>query len=56
MRFIRVLGLTALSLGVFATAAQAVPEGWHKSLKDGLEASAKSGKPLLLVSGWKDKI
>ncbi len=34
----------------------ASPEGWHQSLKDGLEASAKSGKPLLLVTLWKEKV
>lgn len=56
MRFVRVLALTVLGLALSATSAHAIPDGWHKSLKEGLEAAAKSGKPLLLVSGWKDEI
>ena len=56
MRLIRIVALAALALGLLTTTANAVPDGWHKSLKDGLEASAKSGKPLLLVSAWADKI
>jgi hypothetical protein len=36
--------------------ASAIPEGWHTSLDDGLEAAKKSGKPLLVVTGWKSGI
>ena len=50
----------ATTLGALALTAHradaASPEGWHQSLKDGLEASAKSGKPLLLVTLWKEKV
>ena len=47
------LGLAVLCLGGVASA---VPDGWHASLKDGLEAGKKSGKPLLVVTGWRDGI
>ena len=30
-----------------------VPAGWHSSLKAGVEAAAKSGKPILLITAWK---
>ena len=46
MRVIRFAALAVLGLGLLSTSVHAIPEGWHKSLKDGLEASAKSGKPL----------
>jgi len=42
-----------LAFGLVASAASAgVPDGWHKSLKDGVEAAGKSGKPLLLITAW----
>jgi hypothetical protein len=48
--------LLALGALAFAGSALAIPEGWHKSMEDGLEAAAKSGKPLLVVTGWKDGV
>lgn len=41
---------------VLATLATAAPEGWHTSLKDGLKAARKSGKPLLVVTAWKSGV
>jgi hypothetical protein len=42
-----------LALFVLPSPARAdVPEGWHKSLQEGVEASAKSGKPILLITAW----
>ena len=32
------------------------PEGWHSTLADGVEAAAKSGKPILLITAWKRKL
>ena len=52
-------GLRALAaLSVFAAclSAGAGAEGWHKSLDDGIEAAKKSGKPLLVVTGWKSGV
>lgn len=47
-----------LALVLFALAAptSAAPDGWHGSLKDGIEASAKSGKPMLLITAWKRRL
>ncbi len=42
-----------LTLGVLANHSTAQPEGWHGSLKDGVEAAAKSNKPILLITAWK---
>ncbi len=42
------LGLVAL----LAPSAGAEGETWHPSLDKGLEAAKKSGKPLLVVTGW----
>ena len=48
--------LLAAAVLCVAGVADAVPEGWHSNLKDGLEAGKKSGKPLLVVTGWRDGI
>ncbi|MHC4471796.1 MAG: hypothetical protein ACYTDY_02525 [Planctomycetota bacterium] len=32
----------------------AAPEGWHKSLEDGLKAARRSGKPVLVITTWTD--
>ncbi len=45
---------TLLTLAL-AGAAFAAPEGWHKSMKDGLEAAKKSHKPVLVVTLWTDQ-
>ena len=41
---------------MLAGIAQARPEGWHGSMEDGLKAAKKSGKPLLVVTVWKEKL
>lgn len=46
--FFLILGVTLL-----AWPAAAQPEGWHGSLEEGVEAAAKSGKPILLITAWK---
>lgn len=46
----------ALCTFVAALAPPARAEEWHRSLEDGLAASAKSGKPTLLVTLWKEKV
>ena len=52
----RVFGLSLLvlfALGLCMPSAGAdVPDGWHTSLEDGVEAAAKSGKPILLITSW----
>ena len=50
-----VMRTTLLTL-VLAGAAFAAPEGWHKSKKDGLAAAKKSGKPVLVVTMWREKV
>jgi hypothetical protein len=46
----------ALALGVLAAAALARPDGWHRTMEDGLKAAKKSGKPVLVVTIWKEKL
>ncbi len=46
----------ALAGLVLAASAAALPAGWHKSMDDGLEAAAKSGRPLLVVTAWKSGV
>ena len=50
----RAMRTTLLTLAL-AGAALAAPEGWHKSMKDGLAAAKKSGKPVLVVTLWTDQ-
>ncbi len=45
--------LSLLAAGLFALPATAQPEGWHKTVEEGVEAAAKSKKPLLLITAWK---
>jgi len=56
MRNVRLIILSIAALVTLATLALSAPEGWHTSMKDGLEASSKSGKPLLVVTAWKEKV
>ncbi len=35
-----------------AGAVAVAEDGWHKSLDEGLDAARKSGRPLLVVTGW----
>ena len=53
MRIVGFFVLALLALGSFATSSSAAPEGWHASLKDGVAAAEKSGKPILLITAWK---
>jgi hypothetical protein len=48
----RTLALIALLGGV----SVAAPEGWHRQLKDGVAAAKKSGKPVFVVTMWKEKV
>jgi hypothetical protein len=36
--------------------ASAAPSGWHRTLDDGLSAARKNGKPVLVVTIWKEKV
>jgi hypothetical protein len=42
-------------LALLAGAVLAAPEGWHRTKKDGEAAALKSGKPVLVVTIWKEK-
>ncbi len=53
-RILPVLALLA-SLAVVSADASAL-EGWLRTREDGLEAAAKSGKPVLVVTIWKDGV
>lgn len=53
MRTTGILLAALLAVLVLPFPAQAeVPSGWHKSLEEGVEAAAKSGKPILLITAW----
>ncbi|MHC4547475.1 MAG: hypothetical protein ACYTEZ_01750 [Planctomycetota bacterium] len=41
---------------VLAGAALAAPRGWHRTKKDGEAAAKKSGKPVLVVTMWQEKV
>ena len=54
MRATGLFVLALIGLGLLAAPSSAnAPEGWHNSLQDGVEAAAKSGKPILLITTWK---
>ncbi|MHC4579803.1 MAG: hypothetical protein ACYTED_20695 [Planctomycetota bacterium] len=36
--------------------ATASPEGWHRTMKDGVAAAKRSGKPVLVVTMWGEKM
>jgi len=48
----RTLALITLLGGV----AVAAPDGWHSKLKEGVAAAKKSGKPVFVVTMWKEKV
>lgn len=56
MRYVPRVFFAALAIGLFALPTSAQPDGWHGSLKDGIEAAAKSNKPLLVITAWKRKL
>lgn len=56
MRLTTIFTFAALAVALLAASVLAAPDGWHMSIKEGLEASGKSGKPLLVVTAWKEKV
>jgi len=40
---------------LLAGAALAAPQGWHRTKKEGEASALKSGKPVLVVTIWKEK-
>ena len=56
MRYAPHVFFAAVAITLLAWPAGAAPEGWHTSMEDGLEAAAKSNKPLLVVTAWKEKV
>ncbi len=56
MRFALLTAGFAVALASLATLALCAPDGWHTSMKDGLEAAKKSGRPLLVVTAWTEKL
>ncbi len=54
MRYLPHAFFLALGIALIALpTSSAAPAGWHTSLKDGVEAAGKSGKPILLITAWK---
>jgi len=43
------------AIALLAGAVLAAPEGWHRTKKDGEMAALRSGKPVLVVTIWKEK-
>ena len=43
-------------IALLAGTALAAPQGWHRTKKDGEAAALKSGKPVLVVTIWKEKV
>ena len=43
-------------IAVLAGLALAAPQGWHGTKQDGEAAARKSGKPVLVVTIWKEKV
>lgn len=52
---VRSLPLAVVGLLLLASSASAL-DGWLSSRDEGLEAAAKSGKPVLVVTIWKDGV
>jgi len=56
MRSAGIVLASVLVLGALAPNSRAAPEGWHTSIQEGLDAAARSGKPVLVVTGWKSGV
>lgn len=41
---------------LFVAHAALAAEGWHGSRDEGLAAAQQSGKPVLVVTAWKEKV
>ncbi|MHC4913390.1 MAG: hypothetical protein ACYTE5_10415 [Planctomycetota bacterium] len=56
MRSLRLGTATLCAAALLAAGgALAAPEGWHKSLEDGTKAAKRSGKPILVITTWRDE-
>ena len=44
-----------MTLALLGTAL-AAPDGWHRTKTDGAGAAKKSGKPVLVVTMWREKV
>ena len=55
-RFSLLIAAALLVTLVSGDARAEPPKGWHNSLEKGVEAAAKSGKPILLITAWKRKL
>jgi hypothetical protein len=54
---IRLVSLAlAATLALGSALAWAGERAWHPTLEKGVEAARKSGKPVLVVTGWKSGI
>ena len=56
MRRPYVAATALVALLTFAVPALAAPDGWHRTLEDGQKAARRSGKPLLVVTAWKEGV
>ena len=43
-------------IALLAGATLAAPQGWHRTKKEGKAAALKSGKPVLVVTIWKEEV
>ena len=49
--------VAALAAVILAPAAiLAAPTAWHQNIEEGRKAAKKSGKPLLVITTWKDGV
>ena len=55
MRWI-ILPAALLAVVLLLPTAQGAPDGWHRSIEDGITAAKKSGRPVLVVTAWKEKV
>ncbi|MDA1195489.1 MAG: hypothetical protein O2894_09930 [Planctomycetota bacterium] len=56
LKFASLAGLALLAAGILAMPVARGAEGWHASIEKGLEAAGKSGRPVLVVTAWKDGV
>jgi hypothetical protein len=47
---------TLATIALLGAVAAAAPAGWHSKLDDGVAAAKKSGKPVFVVTMWKEKV
>ena len=51
----RILAAALAAAAALPLAALAAPEGWHRTLDDGLKAAKRSGKPVLVATAWNNE-